>query len=238
MADLKISQFFPGGAVQTGDEIATNRAGVNTKVHVGSAAAADIGTGPTDIPTNDDLGSAAYEDVGTGIGEIPALEDVSGNPGLPAVDGSQLTNLPVQKDPTVKTTTNDTTAGFLDAKLKTETSEFTREVENPAGNEDLKLSIRKNVLTASQGSGTRNVNISDAVLHKLTATATFTMSATMAIGQALQVRAIAFNTYPPLFSGIDWGTIGAPAWTAKDDFMIYRDVDGNYNATLLVRGVT
>lgn len=34
MADLKISQFVDGGAIQSTDEIATNRAGINTKVFV------------------------------------------------------------------------------------------------------------------------------------------------------------------------------------------------------------
>lgn len=52
MADLKISQFSNGSAIQATDEIATNRAGVNTKVFVGSAAAYDVGSGPSDIPTN------------------------------------------------------------------------------------------------------------------------------------------------------------------------------------------
>lgn len=74
MADLKISQFVDGGAVQPTDEIATNRAGTNTKVSVGSAAALDAGGG---------------------LGDLVQLEDVGGGtPGLPAVDGSQLTNLP------------------------------------------------------------------------------------------------------------------------------------------------
>lgn len=55
MADKKISQFDNGGAIQTTDEIATNRGGVNTKVFVGSAAALNTGNGPGDIPTNADL---------------------------------------------------------------------------------------------------------------------------------------------------------------------------------------
>lgn len=55
MVNLKISQFVDGGAVQTGDEIATNRSGLNTKVRVGSAAAADIGSGPDDLSTNSTL---------------------------------------------------------------------------------------------------------------------------------------------------------------------------------------
>lgn len=52
MADQKISQFANGGTVQPADEIATNRAGVNTKVFVGTAAGADIGIGPNDVPNN------------------------------------------------------------------------------------------------------------------------------------------------------------------------------------------
>ncbi len=40
-----------------------------------------------------DLGTAAFQDVGTATGNVPQLEDVSGSPGLPAVDGSQLTNV-------------------------------------------------------------------------------------------------------------------------------------------------
>lgn len=73
MADLKISQFVDGSAVQTTDEIATNRAGVNTKVFVGSAAALDVGTA---------------------IGDIVQLENIGGGtPGLPGTDGSQLTGV-------------------------------------------------------------------------------------------------------------------------------------------------
>lgn len=72
MADLKISQFTDGSSVQATDEIATNRAGVNTKVFVGSAAALDVGTG---------------------IGDVVQLEDVASSAGLPAVDGSQLTGV-------------------------------------------------------------------------------------------------------------------------------------------------
>lgn len=39
------------------------------------------------------LGSAAVEDVGTATGDVVQLEDVGGSPGLPAVDGSQLTGI-------------------------------------------------------------------------------------------------------------------------------------------------
>ena len=43
--------------------------------------------------TIDELGTAALEDVGTTIGDVVQLEDVGGSPGLPAVDGSQLTGI-------------------------------------------------------------------------------------------------------------------------------------------------
>lgn len=48
-----------------------------------------------DTPT---LGTAAVEDVGTAIGDVVQLEDVGGNPGLPAVDGSQLTGIAFNAD--------------------------------------------------------------------------------------------------------------------------------------------
>mgnify|MGYP006425414703 CR=1 FL=1 len=40
-----------------------------------------------------DSGSAAAENVGTTIGDVVQLDDVGGSAGLPAVDGSQLTNV-------------------------------------------------------------------------------------------------------------------------------------------------
>ncbi len=61
MTDRKISQFADGGAVQVTDEIATNRAGVNTKVFVGSAAAYDAGDAGDELPTMDII-NALLED--------------------------------------------------------------------------------------------------------------------------------------------------------------------------------
>ena len=54
-----------------------------------SGAYADLSGTPT-------LGTASAEDVGTTIGDVVQLEDVGGSPGLPAVDGSQLTGLAVE----------------------------------------------------------------------------------------------------------------------------------------------
>lgn len=72
MPDLKISQFTDGGLVQDTDEIAAVRSGDNVKITTGTAAAMDAGTG---------------------IGDLVEIVDVSGTPGLPAIDGSQLTGL-------------------------------------------------------------------------------------------------------------------------------------------------
>lgn len=92
--DLKISQFADGGAVQVNDEIAAVRSGVNTKVKVGSAAAADIGDGPDDLSTNSDFGTGAFVNTGTEVGDVVVLEDIAGGtPGLPTIDGSQLTGV-------------------------------------------------------------------------------------------------------------------------------------------------
>jgi hypothetical protein len=90
MADLKISQFTNGSAIQTTDEIATNRAGVNTKVFVGSAAALDAGFGIGDVVTFQD--------------------DGSGNSQYPAADGSLITNLTINIDAEDATYTPSTSA--------------------------------------------------------------------------------------------------------------------------------
>lgn len=39
------------------------------------------------------LGTASSADIGSSTGDVPVLEDINGSPGLPAVDGSQLTGL-------------------------------------------------------------------------------------------------------------------------------------------------
>jgi hypothetical protein len=59
-------------------------------------AVADGGTGASTAAgarTNLGLGTASVEDVGTSTGNVVQLQDVSGSPGLPAVDGSQLTGI-------------------------------------------------------------------------------------------------------------------------------------------------
>lgn len=235
MADLKISQFTDGGAIQPTDEIATNRGGVNTKVFVGTAAARDVGTGAGEIPDADDLGTAAYEDTGTGIGDIPVLSNVGGNPGLPAVDGSLLTN--VSGLPQVKVTSSDTTAGYLDGKIAIANG-ITKTVTNPAGNETLTLDVRHSTTTASVSSGTHTVNINNGDFHKITATGTFAVAGSMDNAQAVIVRAINFDDYLPTFPAIDWGAAGTPEWTGKDDFIIYRDPDGSYKATVVNLGLS
>lgn len=44
-----------------------------------------------------DLGSAAFLDAGSAIGDVVQVVNVSGNPGLPVLDGRNLTNLPASK---------------------------------------------------------------------------------------------------------------------------------------------
>jgi hypothetical protein len=51
------------------------------------------------------LGTASTEDTGTAIGDVVLLENVGGSAGLPAVDGSQLTNLPSAPVTSVNTLT-------------------------------------------------------------------------------------------------------------------------------------
>ncbi len=65
--------------------------------------AAAVGAGNAGVLTGADktlINNALQQgDVGTAIGDIVALENVGGNPGLPIVDGSQLTNIPGAHSP-------------------------------------------------------------------------------------------------------------------------------------------
>lgn len=67
-----------------------------TVENLGSAAFVNTGIGSGDVPLNSNLGSAAYLPVGTTIGNVVQVANVGGNPGLPAIDGSQLKNIPVK----------------------------------------------------------------------------------------------------------------------------------------------
>lgn len=96
MADLKISEFEDGGPITPSDEVATVRAGVNTKVFTGSMASEDAddytkttdfgtaafaatGSGSSQVPTNSILGDLAYQDT------VDLTADVTGV--LPAANG-------------------------------------------------------------------------------------------------------------------------------------------------------
>lgn len=213
MADLKISQFADGGTVQTGDEIAAVRGVTNTRVRVGSAATFDAGSG---------------------IGEVLLIDDVGGSPALPAIDGSQLTGVASGGS---KVTVSDANGGYLDDKLQPGTL-ITKELETDSGGDQtLLFDVRSLVTSSTVSSGTHNINISNGDFHEITATGIFTFSWTMEEGQALIVRGIDFDTYSPIHN-LDWGTIGVPSWTGKDDFIVYRDSDGDYIGSLIASGIS
>lgn len=213
MADLKISQFTDGGAIQATDEIATNRAGTNTKVFVGSAAALDAGSG---------------------IGDVVLIEDVGGSPGLPAIDGSQLLNVGAGD---IKVSATDAIGGYLDDKIGVETLLTKTIVTDSAGAETIVLEVRSELTAASVASGTHTVDIADGDFHEITATGVFTFGWAMGQGQSVLVRGIDFDTYTPV-DGLDWGDAGTPEWTGIDDFIVYRDADGDYIGALIVAGIT
>jgi hypothetical protein len=61
----------------------------------GSPALATVATSGlyTDLSSLPTLGTASAEDIGTATGDVVQLVDVGGSPGLPVVDGSQLTGI-------------------------------------------------------------------------------------------------------------------------------------------------
>jgi len=75
--------------------VADNEAKLTNVSTISTAGAALIDDAdPAAQRTTLGLGTAAVEDVGSAIGDVVQLENVGGGPGLPAVDGSQLLNLP------------------------------------------------------------------------------------------------------------------------------------------------
>ena len=71
-----------GVAVQVDDSIIFNQ-----------DASSPLTSAMFDVIDSSALGTASAEDVGTSIGDVVQLENVGGSAGLPAVDGSQLTNV-------------------------------------------------------------------------------------------------------------------------------------------------
>lgn len=221
MADLKISQFADGGTIQDTDSVAAVRAGINTKVVVGTMAAEDAGDY---IPT---------ASIGTDIGDIVQLESVGGNAALPAVDGSQITGVKIGASLT------DDAPGYLDDKIETDNS-LTSTLQTPSDNDEtLLLAVRRLFATpVSVGTGTHTADIDDGDFHTITATGAFTLTAAMENGQAIMVRAIDFDAYTVTMSSIDFGDAGEPDWTDKDDFIVYRDGNGNYIGLTVVTGLS
>lgn len=212
--DQKISEFVDGGLVQTTDEVASNRAGVNTKIFFGDAAALDYGTG---------------------VGDLVQIVDVGGNPGLPALDGSLLTNVGGQAD-LVRVSVSDDTAGYLDDKIDVNILLTKNTITDSAGDESISLEVRSLITSSSVSSGTHTVNIANGDFHKITATGVFTFGWSMAEGQSVLVRGINFDTYNPI-DNLEWGDAGEPAWTGKDDFVVYRDMDGDYIGAVIALGI-
>ncbi len=109
-----------------GLENVDNTSDVNKPVSTATQSALDLKANTSD------LGTAATEDVGTGGGNVVQL-DISGR--LPAVDGSQLTNLPAAPVTSVNSQTGDITLGKSDVGL---------------GNVDNTSDLNKPVSTATQ----------------------------------------------------------------------------------------
>ena len=90
-----------GAVVVSGNDIVADHTATNY-----TAANANVDGHLSGIDTKfGTLGTASTEDTGTAIGDVVLLENVGGSAGLPAVDGSQLTNLPSAPVTSVNTLT-------------------------------------------------------------------------------------------------------------------------------------
>lgn len=217
MPDRKISQFINGGLVQAGggDIVAGVRGGDNYYFIFGSGAGLNAGIL---------------------VGDLITWYDNGGSPAYPPLDGSLITNLP--PSPVVQVTVSDDAPGYLDEKIEVDNGLTKTTETDSSGIETLLFDVRHSFATpASVGSGTHTMNIADGDYHTITSTGSFTLAANMENGEALMVRAIGFDDYSPANS-FDWGTVGEPTWTGKDDFVIYRDGSGNYIASAIVIGLS
>lgn len=240
MTDLKISQFANGSTIQVTDEIATNRGGTNTKVFVGSAATADIGTDAGDIPTNSFLGSAAYQDTGTDVGNVVILEaiGISATPGLPAVDGSQLTGF--VGDGTILVESDDALPGYLANKIIEGREIVTTVLSDSDGEKTLEIDVRQNQATnASVGSGTHTANIANGIWQKVTATGNFTLDATFDPGkvQSMIIEAVNWGAYTVTLSAFLLPGGSAPSFTSSGSDLICLSQDASNNKYLSVVGL-
>lgn len=132
MADRKISEFTDGGLVQTDDEIAAVRGGQNYKVTFGSAAALDAGVD---------------------VGDVVALTNIDGVAGLPAVDGSQLLNLPSNPTGLSKVSVDDAALSYLEDKIVAGSNISINKITDSSGAEVLEIE--------SSGGGGGTVYLSD-----------------------------------------------------------------------------
>lgn len=95
ISDIDITE--PDGSTQYVYELDDSIRALSTKVFNSFGAVAGAVTAThTEINFLDGLtglGTAAQEDIGTAVGDVVQLSSVGGSPGLPAVDGSQLTGI-------------------------------------------------------------------------------------------------------------------------------------------------
>lgn len=106
--------------------------------------------------------------IGAAVGNIVQLEDVGGSPGLPAVDGSQLTNI-ADSDENVKASGTDTTPGTLTDKF-TEGDGVTITLLNSGADENLQLSVnltkipRQHLIVRAASDGQTVVSFGDSII--------------------------------------------------------------------------
>lgn len=134
--DQKVADAAASAAAAAADADRAEQAAnsIEIPVPIGSG-----GTGATTVPgarTALGLGTAAVLDAGSGANQVVQLDS---NAKLPALDGSQLTNLPIPPDDrkTIVSAT-DTTPGYLSGKLQAG-SGISLTTVNPGGDEKLQI---------------------------------------------------------------------------------------------------
>lgn len=171
MADLKISQFSNGGAIQDTDEIATNRAGTNTKVFVGTMAAVDLTDFLTDAYamsnktiTSSTINSSVIGGITPAAGTFTTLSgdnDINWfgtNGGIQYLESSGYWNIAANGSNEIEVTTSGifTTGAFdINGALTTDARAIRVAIKTSAGDQTVGSSTELQIINKSVGAATQ-----------------------------------------------------------------------------------
>lgn len=170
------------------------------------------------------------------ISEMDDGGQIQENDQIPVVRSGQ--NFRAVESGRIRIDEDDEVSGYLEDKIINGEGIESENQTLSSGEKVISLSLRNRLAeTETVSAGTTTLDYQSGDLHKVIAEGDFVLEAQMDIGQSILVRAIDFNDHIVDTSFFQWGDIGEPTWTEKDDFVIYRGYDGEYQASVIMQGI-